>query len=66
MLFLNAHGSVRDGLMYGDKDTFELAFALAGSHSDYHRIRIWARTALSELKHVSPTSAMVLGGHFPS
>ena len=54
-MFLNAHGNVRDELMYGDKDTFELAFALAGSHSDFHQMRIWARAALSELKHVRST-----------
>ena len=56
LVFLNAHGNVRDDLMYGNKDTFELAFALAGSHSDFHQLRIWPRSALSEQKHVSSTS----------
>ena len=36
--FLNAHLYVVDVLMYGDKDTWRLAFALAGASQDYYQV----------------------------
>ncbi len=37
--FLNSHPETIYKLMYGDKDTFRLAFALAGKESAYHQVR---------------------------
>ena len=37
---------------YGDKDTFELAFALAEKHADFYRILQWPRAALGNITEV--------------
>ena len=52
LLFLNSHHKVLYGAMQGDKDSFELAFALAGKHSDFRRIMYWPRAALANLTKV--------------
>ena len=36
--FLNSHPDTIYKLMYGDKDTFRLAFALAGNSAAYHQV----------------------------
>ena len=52
LLFLNAHHNVLYQSMYGDKDSFELAFALAGKHGDFRRVKYWPRAALGNLTEV--------------
>ena len=42
---------------YGDKDTFELAFALADKHTDFYRILQWPRAALGKITEVRPAQA---------
>lgn len=34
-------------MIFGDKDSFELAFAIAGKLDDFQKISIWPRSALS-------------------
>ena len=36
---MNSHSEVIYKLMYGDKDTFRLAFALAGKSSSFEQVR---------------------------
>lgn len=36
--FLNSHAETIYKLMYGDKDTFSLAFHLAGKGDQYHQV----------------------------
>ena len=38
LLFLNAHDEYTYGLAYGDKDTFEAAFLLAGRRGEFHQV----------------------------
>ena len=52
LLFLNSHHKVLYGAMPGGKDSFELAFALAGKHSDFRCIKYWPRAALANLSQV--------------
>lgn len=38
--FLNSHAELLYKYMLGDKDTFEIAFMLAGKHQQFHRVPI--------------------------
>ena len=38
--FVNSHAEVVYKLMYGDKDTFRLAFALAGKSDYFEQVRV--------------------------
>ena len=53
VLFLNVHSYVMYEVMFGDKDTFELAFMLAGKAGSFQKMPSWARNALSEKTKVS-------------
>ena len=53
LLFLNSYPDVvYKQVSYGDKDTFELAFALAEKHADFYRILQWPRAALCNITEV--------------
>ena len=52
ILFLNANGESMTEFMYGDKDTFELAFLLGGKHASFHRSPYWPRIACSAQREV--------------
>ena len=53
VLFLNVHSHVMYEVMFGDKDTFELAFMLAGKAGSFQKMPSWAQNALSEKTEVS-------------
>ena len=59
ILFLNVHSEVTYMLMYGDKDTFELAFALAGKSENFQKMPAWERSALSAKMEVSNLACTV-------
>lgn len=45
--FLNSHPDVTYKSMYGDKDTFRLAFHLAGKASEFWQARAWQPLSVS-------------------
>ena len=47
VLFLNVHSNIMYEVMFGDKDTFELAFMLSGKGSEFQQMPVWVRNALS-------------------
>ena len=47
LLFLNAHDEFTYGLAYGDKDTFEAAFLLAGKRDAFYQVRAGPSIGLS-------------------
>ena len=47
--YLNSHAELLYQHMLGDKDTFEMAFMLAGKHTDFHRVRISPGVPLTRL-----------------
>ncbi len=49
LFFLNSHAELLYQHMLGDKDTFEIAFMLAGKHSQFHRVPISPGVPLSKL-----------------
>ena len=51
-LFLNLHNEITYRHMLGDKDSYELAFALAGKLEHFSKVTSWSRTALAPLEKV--------------
>lgn len=49
LFFLNSHAELLYKHMLGDKDTFEIAFMLAGKHSQFHRVPISPGVPLSKM-----------------
>ena len=49
LFFLNSHAELLYQHMLGDKDTFEMAFMLAGKHPQFHRVAISPGVPLSKL-----------------
>ena len=49
--FVNSHSEVIYKLMYGDKDTFRLAFALAGKSDYYEQVPYILPSPSSDPKH---------------
>ena len=52
VVFVNLHHNITWKHMYGDKDSYELAFALADKLKDFSKIPSWSRTALTPLIEV--------------
>ena len=52
-LFVNAHHETSYKYIYGDKDTFEFAFHLAGKAQQYRRIGYGPRASFKRVKEVS-------------
>ena len=53
VLLLNVHSPVIYKVMFGDKDTFELAFMLADKFGSFQKMPSWVRNALSKKTKVS-------------
>ena len=51
-LFLNLQNHITYRHMLGDKDSYELAFALADKLENFSKIKSWSRTALAPLEKV--------------
>jgi hypothetical protein len=62
--FLNSHPETVYKLMYGDKDTFRLAFHLAGKAGAYQQARTCPHRARTCLQHActSPHHACMTAG----
>ncbi len=70
--YLNAHHEVVYKLVHGDKDTFRVAFHLAGKMQDYYQVPVFARDAMREVPghkhrfhhlgmfHASPNGSLVI------
>lgn len=54
MWMLNSHHDVLYGLMYGDKDTFKIAYFLANKSQEYNQVAVWSREAINEVAKESP------------
>ena len=46
LFFISIRTQLLDRWFFGDKDTYELAFALAGKPQDFQKVRGWIRTVL--------------------
>ncbi|KAK9806715.1 hypothetical protein WJX72_000369 [[Myrmecia] bisecta] len=57
--YLNAHSHIMYKFMYGDKDTFRIAFALAGKQGQFRQVTLAPRAALMEYRDVSPEDEVV-------
>lgn len=59
--FLNSYPEVMYRTMYGDKDTFRIAFHLAGKAEMFSQVRVWPQAVLPKLPIGTGLACSTLG-----